>query len=57
MMGTEESRETRQEIDVTLHDGHADVTPFVWAWDGESWDGPEASGDYSVEESQPRKRS
>jgi hypothetical protein len=56
-MGTEESRETRQEIDVTLHDGHADVTPFVWAWDGESWDGPEASGDYSVEESQPRRRS
>jgi hypothetical protein len=53
-MGTEESEEARQEIDVTLHDGHADVAPFVWFWDGESWDGPEGSGDYSASESDAR---
>jgi len=48
-METEESREEAPEIDVTLHEGHADVTPFVWSLDGESWDGPEGSGDYAPE--------
>jgi hypothetical protein len=60
-MGTDESRETRPESeparDVRLHAGHADVAPFVWAWDGERWEGPEGSGRYEPESSQSRSRS
>lgn len=44
-MGTEEQA-TEPEIDVMLHDGYAEVAPFVWYWDGERWDGPEGTGDY-----------
>jgi hypothetical protein len=36
-----ETEESQPEVDVTLHDGHADVAPFVWFWDGERWTGPE----------------
>jgi hypothetical protein len=60
-MRTEESRETRAEPepagDVRLHAGHAEVLPFVWAWDGDRWHGPEGSGRYEREPSQSPSRS